>query len=52
MYWKITIDYGMYQNYHRIYSSEFAANLIANNWRELAKARGDNKTKIYVEVVR
>lgn len=51
MYWRIVIDYGTFRNYHPVHSSEFAANLIANNWREIARYRKET-VRIFVEEVK
>lgn len=51
MYWKVILDYGTFRNVFPVHSSEWAANLIANNWRSIAAFRGD-KVKIKVEVVK
>ncbi len=47
MYWVVVLDYGNRRELYPVHSSEFAANLIANNWKAIAKARGD-KVKIIV----
>ena len=47
MYWIVVLDYGNRRELYPVHSSEFAANLIANNWKAIAKARGD-KIKITV----
>lgn len=47
MYWIVVLDYGSRRELYPVHSSEFAANLIANNWKAIAKARGD---KIVVTV--
>lgn len=49
MYWIVVLDYGNRRELYLVHSSEFAANLIANNWKAIAKARGD-KVKITVTV--
>ena len=49
MYWIVVLDYGNRRELYPVHSSEFAANLIANNWKAIAKARGD-KVKITVTV--
>jgi len=41
MYWIVVLDYGSRRELYPVHSSEFAANLIANNWKAIAKARGD-----------
>lgn len=41
MYWIVVLDYGSRRELYPVYSSEFAANLIADNWKAIAKARGD-----------
>jgi len=41
MYWIVVLDYGNRRELYPVHSSEFAANLIANNWKAIAKARGD-----------
>ena len=41
MYWIVVRDYGNRRELYPVHSSEFAANLIANNWKAIAKARGD-----------
>lgn len=41
MYWIVVLDYGNRRESYPVHSSEFAANLIANNWKAIAKARGD-----------
>ena len=41
MYWIVILDYGNRRELYPVHSSEFAANLIANNWKAIAKARGD-----------
>ena len=48
-YWRVVIDYGNRREYYPVHSSEFAANLIAKNYRLLAKANGDTVTVITVE---
>ena len=50
MHWLVTLDYGNRCEYYPVHSSKFAADLIANNWRSIAKIRGD-KIKITVEEV-
>lgn len=47
MYWIVVLDYGSRRELYPVHSSEFAANLIASNWKAIAKARGD-KIKITV----
>ena len=47
MYWIVVLDYGSRRELYPVHSSEFAGNLIANNWKAIAKARGD---KIVVTV--
>ena len=47
MYWIVVLDYGSRRELYPVHSSEFAANLIANNWKAIAKARGD-KIKVTV----
>ncbi len=42
MYWIVVLDYGSRRELYPVHSSEFAANLIANNWKAIAKARGDS----------
>lgn len=51
MYWRVVIDYGTRREYYPVYSSEFAANLIAKNYRAIAKANHDTVTKFTVERV-
>lgn len=51
MYWLVILDYGSRRELYPVHSSEFAANLIANNWKAIAKARGD-KVKITVTVLK
>ena len=50
MRWRIVIDYKNRREYYPV-SSEWSANLICSNWRENARARGDNITKFRVECV-
>lgn len=50
MYWQVILDYGKFRNVYPVHSSEWAANLIANNWKAIADIRGD-KVKITVEEV-
>lgn len=51
MYWRIVIDYGTHRNYQPVHSSRFAADLIANNWKEIARYRKET-VKIFVEEVK
>ena len=48
MYWIVILDYGNRRELCPVHSAEFAANLIANNWKAIAKARGD---RIQVTVI-
>lgn len=50
-YWRVVINYGTRREYVPVHSSEFAANLIAKNYRLIAKANGDTVTTITVERV-
>lgn len=50
-YWRVVIDYGNRREYVPVHSSEFAADLIAKNYRAIAKANHDEITKFTVERV-
>lgn len=50
-YWRVVLDYGTRREYIPVHSSEFAANLIANNYRLLAKANHFDAIAITVERV-
>ena len=45
--WTVVIDHGTYCNYLEVHS-EWAANLICDDYRFKAKLRGDTKTRFYV----
>lgn len=51
MYWRIVLDYGTHKDLYPVHSSEWAANHIANRWREIANMRGD-KVNITVEAMK
>ena len=51
MSWRVVFDYGTHKDYWPVRSSEWAANLIASEYRFKAKLAG-SKVKIYVEEVK
>jgi len=51
MYWRIVFDYGNRRDFYPVYSSRWAADYIANEFKFKAKLT-NSKVNIYVEEVR